>query len=174
MLTEYNLAQTIDLNWRIRRIIREERDELNARWVINGKVANRRTWPRNTMLLRALSRESNAIRLVEFDYRIERIYVFIVLLSFTISWNVISMRHSINIPALALAVGESNVTWRRGRFGGDDTRRTAACRAGGTGESFGRPPPPVDSEDTNMPRSADSADSGMFRGGGGRCSSLVE
>lgn len=85
-----------------------------------------------------------------------------------------------SVPAVARAVGESNVTCRRGRRlgggGGDeDDVRPGAWRARGTGAAATSTrwplPPDVCRDDTSMPRSANSADSGIFRGGGdgGRC-----
>lgn len=85
-----------------------------------------------------------------------------------------------SVPAVARAVGESKVTCRRGRRrgggGGDeDDVRPGAWRARGTGAAAAsiRWPslPDICRDDTNMPRRANSADSGIFRGGGdgGRC-----
>lgn len=72
-----------------------------------------------------------------------------------------------------VVVGESNVTWRRGRCGGDGAVHTNAAgeccrRAGGTGASSLRPGGDC-SDDTSIPRRAVSAaDSGTkLRGGGG-------
>lgn len=81
---------------------------------------------------------------------------------------------------MARAVGESNVTCRcgrrRGGGGGDeDDVRLGAWRARGTGAAAAPNrwplPPDVCRDDTNMPRRANNADSGIFRGGGdgGRC-----
>jgi len=74
--------------------------------------------------------------------------------------------NSCSVPAVARAVRDSNVTCKRGRRrgggGGDeDDVRPGARRARGTGASAG-----ICSDDTSMPRRADSADSGIFRGGG--------
>jgi len=81
---------------------------------------------------------------------------------------------------VARAVDESNVTCRRGRRrgggGGDeDDVRPGEWRARGTDTAAALirwpSPPDVCRDDTNMPRRANSADSGIFRGGGdgGRC-----
>jgi len=78
---------------------------------------------------------------------------------------------------VARAVGESNVTCRCGRRrggggGGDeDDVRPGAWRARGTGAAAASTarwplPPDVCRDDTNMPRRANNADSGIFRGGG--------